>query len=483
MAPQGVNSSTLAVETYSMRPARAGTPPQEHDETNTPSVSVPEGAFCFYAIVPDMPEPYSVSQFNTVVSDVLKSSIGLVQIKGEVSEYKLAQGKFVYFNLKDSLSVVNCFAMAFRLDFPLADGQEVVVTGTPSIHIKSGRYSVTVESLTLHGEGALQKAYEELKAKLEAEGLFDAIHKRPLPRFPRTIGIVTSDTGAAINDIQKVINGRWGGLHLLLAPAKVQGSEAVDELVAAIHYFNQHHPVDVIIFGRGGGSLEDLQAFNAERVARAIFASKIPIISAVGHEHNITISDLVADVRAATPSNAAELAVPDRDHVQATIAAHRDACFRHVEVKIGSSRSLVISHFQHLRLLVNRQFEAIRQVISTIRHYAKIIPQTIGQSRQTISASRHHLLTGVGTLLRDKKQVSHELVRMLTVLNPQSILSRGYSITYAASGNTVLTSVAQIPPDGRIRTRLNQGEFTSITKPIKRPKAPEPHDQSTLFTL
>lgn len=412
----------------------------------------------------------TVSEFNTSVNQFLKEGFGSVQIKGEVSEFKIAQGKFAYFNIKDNESVLNCFAMVYRLDFPLEDGQEVVVTGIPGIHVKSGRYSLTVESVTLHGEGALQKAFEELKKKLEAEGLFDTVHKRPLPKFPRRIGVITSETGAAINDIQKVINDRWGGVTISLIPTKVQGVGAVENLVLAIETFNQHHPVDVIIFGRGGGSVEDLQAFNAERVARAIFASKIPIISAVGHEHNISISDLVADKRAATPSNAAELAVPDRRDIGRQIASIRLTLQRVQNQKIQAIRADITSHQHALRLFIGQKVNSIRDLIGRLRQLLKTTIASFPLENQKIDYQVKQLRQLFVTRLNRARQTLHECLHVLSALNPQAVLSRGYSITYGATSGTVITSVAQIPSDGKIKTRLKDGEVTSWHKPTPRAK-------------
>ncbi len=426
----------------------------------------------------------TVSQFNTTVNQFLKAGLGSVQIRGEVSEFKIAQGKFAYFIIKDNESVLNCFAMAFRLDFPLEDGQEIVVTGTPGIHIKSGRYSLTVDSVTLHGEGALQKAFEELKKKLEAEGLFDPIHKRPLPKFPRRIGVITSDTGAAINDIQKVINDRWGGVTISLIPAKVQGQGAVEDLVFAIETFNKHHPVDVIIFGRGGGSVEDLQAFNAERVARAIFASKIPIISAVGHEHNVSICDLVADKRAATPSNAAELAVPDRRDIMRHIASIKQTLRTIEGQKIQSHRSKIIAHQHALRLFIGQKVNMIRTLIGQFTQSLHTTLKSLKLEKQKINLQTSTLNQIFRTRIYQTHQKLHEYIQLLGALNPQAVLSRGYSITYGATSGNVITSVAQIPSDGKIKTRLKDGEVTSWHKPVpETKKINTPHEtrQTTLI--
>lgn len=421
----------------------------------------------------------SVAEFNTIVDRYLKEGIGQVTIRGEVSGFKVSQGKFAYFDIKDAASVLNCFAMAFRLDFPIEDGQEVAVTGTPGIHVKSGRYSLTVQSIQLHGEGSLQKAFEALKKKLELEGLFDASHKRVLPRFPERIGIITSGNGAAINDILKVVNGRWGGLTMSLVPVAVQGQNAPSELVSAVDYFNQHHPVDVIIFGRGGGSLEDLQAFNSERVAQAIFASRIPIISGVGHEHNTSICDLVADVRAATPSNAAEIAVPDRREIKRTVAFLQTQAHRVVEHKIHTA-STGLKQAQHtLQLFISHKVATIRALIQSMYHAFMAKKASLPTALKDIEQAVQQLERFVRHAHTQAIQQLHEYKRVLTALNPTSILSRGYSITYNADTGSVISSVAQLAPNARIKTQLADGVFESsvghskpkqkVTKPPERP--------------
>lgn len=431
-----------------------------------------------------MPEKVlSVAEFNTVVDQVLKTGVGQMTVKGEVSEFKVSQGKFAYFNIKDANSVLNCFAMAFKLDFPLEDGQEVAVTGKPGIHLKSGRYSLTVDSVRLHGEGSLQKAFEELKKKLATEGLFDEVHKRPLPRFPESIGIITSGEGAAVNDIVKVIDGRWGGLKLYLLPAAVQGKNAVDELVAAIDYFNQYHPVDVILFGRGGGSLEDLQAFNAERVARSIFASRIPIVSGVGHEHNTSISDFVADVRAATPSNAAEIAVPDRREIAREISHYRNQNHQIVARKIEVARRHVTQSQHSLQLFIGQQVAAIRTLIARLEQSFNSKQACIPTERRQLASTQTQLTRFVDNKQNQSKQRLHEYLRVLRALNPTGILSRGYSITYAANTNTVVASVADLPSDGRMRTQLADGTIESVIgqQPDKKtPSISQPRKRDTL---
>lgn len=426
----------------------------------------------------------TVTQFNTITNQLLQSGLGVVQIRGEISQYKVAQAKFAYFSLKDTTSVLNCFALLFRLDFDLEDGQEVVVTGTPSIHIKSGRYSLTVDSVILHGAGAIQKAFQQLQAKLATEGLFDQKHKRPLPQYPQKIGVITSDSGAAIGDIRKVIDERWGGITILLFPTKVQGHGAVEDIVRAIEAFNQRYPVDTLIIGRGGGSLEDLQAFNTERVARAIFSSKIPIISAVGHEQNITISDLVADVRAATPSNSAELTVPDRREVLAMIRHLQYKTHQQISNQIMQTRHHLKQRQYQLDLLMTNQVTLIKNFLIRFRLQANRLRQSNEIRHQQLSQLSTQLNQSVIRLQAQVTQRVHELQTLLQALNPTAVLKRGYSITYAASSNKVIGTIADLPRDGKIKTRLADGAFTSVQQSITirpKPKINYENKQTTLI--
>ncbi len=405
----------------------------------------------------------SVKQFNELVNALLQEGIGEVTISGEISGYQVRQGKWVSFELKDKDSVLSCFTSVYQVDMPLEDGQEVLVTGTPRIYVPYGKYSLNVRSIQLQGEGALKKAFEELKNKLAAEGLFAPQHKRPLPRFPQKIGIITSGDGAAINDIRKVIDGRWGGLELYLVPVLVQGKNAPDDLVNALHYFNEQYPVDVIIFGRGGGSLEDLQAFNSERVARAIFSSRIPIVAGIGHEHNTSIADLVADVRAATPSNAAEIAVPDREAIRHEIELQRQRIERTIEQRLMTAMQHVQRQKQALQLFIHSRFGQIRLLIQSIGQKMTDRLQLIQWNRENLARSNKQLTVGFSTTLIRSQQQLMEYKKLLLVLSPEQILKRGYSITFQATDGKPITCLADVPSDGRIRTRVSDGSFDSFT--------------------
>ena len=270
----------------------------------------------------------SVTELNSYVKQLVDADdfLSAVAVRGELSNYKVYPSGHHYFTLKDAESAVRCVMFrnaASKLRFRPESGMGVVVYGRISVYPRDGAYQLYCEAIVPEGSGDLQVAYEQLKAKLEKEGLFDRAHKKPIPRYPSRIAVVTSAAGAAVHDIIRVLRRRWPIARIILLPVRVQGAEAPPEIAAAIRYASEHKVADTLITGRGGGSMEDLWAFNDERVARAIYDCEIPVISAVGHEPDVTIADFVADLRAATPSNAAELAAPDAEELmQAIDSAH-----------------------------------------------------------------------------------------------------------------------------------------------------------------
>src|SRR3989338_2088236 len=260
-----------------------------------------------------MARVFTVSEFIDHINALVATDVHVVE--GEISGFNLSQGRWVFFDLKDEKveSKVGCFMMAFKLKTPLEDGIKVRVIGTPKVHEKSGQFRITVEQVELVGEGALKRAFEMMKKKLAAEGLFAPERKRSIPRFPERIGVIASRESAAFGDFKRILGNRWGGVAIQLAHVQVQGAQAIPDIVGAFKYFQTAKPrPDVLVLMRGGGSLEDLQAFNSEEVAYAIFGSKIPVVVGVGHERDESIADYVADLRASPPSTAAAPAVPDR---------------------------------------------------------------------------------------------------------------------------------------------------------------------------
>ncbi|MBI4276364.1 exodeoxyribonuclease VII large subunit [Candidatus Uhrbacteria bacterium] len=358
---------------------------------------------------------FSVSEFTHAVSDYLEQGLGVVAIQGEVVDFRVAKEKLVYFTLKDKSSQVLCFMMVWDLHQPLEDGMEVKVTGTPKLFTTRGQFHVRVMEVELVGAGALQRAFQILKTKLEKEGLFAPERKRALPRFPQVIGLVTSEEAAAYTDVLRILNNRWQGLTIILHHVPVQGVGAIPEIVGAIHAFGVNKP-NVIIVTRGGGSLEDLQAFNSEEVARAIFASAIPIVVGVGHERDITLADLVADVRAATPSNAAELVVPDRRDIRYQVDA----------------------------------------MIGTIE---ETVTRTVRERTATLITA---LTSGMTQWYERLQQRLAEMTKLLDALSPTAVLQRGYSITM--KDGRALRDARGVLRGDRITTTLAHGAFDSIVE-------------------
>jgi len=262
-----------------------------------------------------MAPKFSVSDFIAVTNQTLEYAYPTVEIEGEVASFKVNQGKFVFFDLKDEGASVGCFMMLFQLRVPVEDGMKVVVTASPKL-TQWGKFSLTVRAIRPSGEGSIKKSFEILKAKLDAEGLFAPERKRPLPTIPRHIAVISSPQAAGYADFIKILNDRWGGLRVDVAATQVQGADAPDQIIRALNYFNTQEDLpEMIVIIRGGGSADDLSAFNDEQLVRAIAASRIPTITGIGHEVDLSLSDLAADVRAATPSNVAQIIVPDRKDV------------------------------------------------------------------------------------------------------------------------------------------------------------------------
>ena len=379
---------------------------------------------------------YTVSELNNIVNDTLGEFA--VRVRGEVSDFKRSQnGKFLYFDLKDDASRINCFAMAFQLHQELEDGMEVVVTGSPGLYVPYGKYTFRVRMVELVGEGALRRAFELTKQKLEVEGLFAEDRKKPLPRFPERIGIVTSREAAAYTDVLRILKNRWQGLEILLYNVHVQGADAAGEIVEALTYFNKHAPVDILILTRGGGSLEDLQAFNTENVCRAVFASRIPVISAVGHERDVTLCDLVADRRASTPSNAAEIAVPDVAEILFALDSFASMLKSALEQSVQGMRA-------RLEALTERMEGSLQKKLEQ----GRALEERLGQAIERVFVQSQGKLNHISVLLR--------------TLNPQAILQRGYSITM--KNGRVVKDATVLNVDDAIETTLCKGKIISTVK-------------------
>lgn len=387
---------------------------------------------------------YTVSELTRLVKEMFDADprFRAVYVKGEISNFKHHTSGHMYFTLKDDRSRLRCVMFRGRnvaLRFRPEDGLTVIAGGTLSVYEASGDYQLYVDELYPAGLGALHLAFEQLKQKLAAEGLFDPARKRPLPRLPRTVGVVTSPTGAAIRDIVSVLRRRFPNINIVLAPAIVQGEAGPASVIRAIQLLNQRDDIDVLIVGRGGGSLEELWTFNDEGVARAIAASRIPVISAVGHETDFTIADFVADRRAPTPSAAAEIAVAERAALERDVTASLERMTHAVQKKIRQLREAL--GYLTMSGALTRPKDRInqwRQQLDELMYRAE-------------SSFRHHL--------QEKRRRLEALVGKLDGLSPLGTLARGYAICRIAATGEVVTRAADVRPGERLQVRVRDGEL------------------------
>ena len=387
---------------------------------------------------------YDVSEVNQYIKNILEGvpELSDILIRGELSNYKIYPSGHHYFTLKDAqgaLRSVMFKGAAMKLRFRPENGMKVIAAGRISVFPRDGAYQMYCTSLSPDGVGDLYVAFEQLKEKLHQEGLFDPEHKKPLPRFPQRIAIITSSAGAAVHDMIRILRRRYPIAKVLLLPVRVQGVEAPPEIVGAIRYANRWQLADVIITGRGGGSIEDLWAFNDERVARAIYASQIPVISAVGHEPDVTISDFVADRRASTPSNAAEIAVPDMAELLSTLQ--------------GSGTRLIQAQLKQLEREEVRLENLARKRVLTD-------PSAFLQDRKMYLDFVQQKLAGAArmTLDGDERRFAH-LAAKLDAMSPLKVLGRGYAMAQLEDG-TVLRSAQQADIGDRVQVRLGEGTLS-----------------------
>ena len=405
----------------------------------------------------------SVSELTRRLQEVLEERFPAVWVEGEISNYRLYGSGHAYFTLKDAESQIR--AVLFRnrgrrIKFEPADGLHVMAFGSIEVYPQRGEYQLVIELLEPKGLGALQLAFDQLKTRLAAEGLFEQARKRELPRFPRKIGVVTSPSGAAIRDILRVIGRRFGDLHIVIAPCRVQGDGAADEIVQGIRDLNALGGVDVIIVGRGGGSLEDLWAFNEEAVARAIVASKVPVVSAVGHEVDYTIADFVADLRAPTPSAAAELVVREKQAVVESLAQLRARLQRFAARPLRDLERRVDELTARLR-------REMRNEVGRAHHRLALATRALRASDPVarVARDRHRLETlqsRMVTLIhrrRDRARYALQTaVGRLDSLSPLAVLGRGYSLTRTPAGE-IVHSPAQVRVGDPIRVLLQRGSL------------------------
>ena len=397
-------------------------------------------------------EVISVTKLNEYIQSKLDSDSKLsnVALRGEISNYKMYPSGHHYFTLKDESSSLKCVmfrSYASKLRFRPENGMKVIAMGRVSVYPRDGAYQLYCSSMTMDGIGDLYAAFEALKKKLSAEGLFDPGHKKPLPKYPGTIGIITSSAGAAIHDMLRILRKRYPLTNVRLLPVRVQGAEAPAEIVAAIQYANAYRLADLLIVGRGGGSIEDLWAFNDERVAYAIYNSRIPVISAVGHEPDVTISDYVADLRAATPSNAAELAVQDQDAL----------------------RQMLDSMSAEMFTTLERQLKMARRQLDLLSHSPALRSPTgyIEQKQQSLDGLTDRLKSATVKALDQKSKRFIGLTSKLDAMSQLKVLTRGYAMAQTSDG-TILKSVDQVHVGDPIAVKVFDGVIkASVTEELR----------------
>lgn len=387
----------------------------------------------------------SITQLNEYIRGKLDADTLLngIAVRGEISNYKVYPSGHHYFTLKDEGASLKCVMFkgnAVRLRFRPDNGVKVIAMGKVSVYPRDGVYQLYCTAMAMDGIGDLYAAFEQLKAKLAAQGLFDPAHKKPIPQYPGTIGIITSSAGAAIHDMLRILRKRYPLSEVRLLPVRVQGVEAPGEIAAAIRYANYHKLADLLIVGRGGGSIEDLWAFNDEQVAWAIYESEIPVISAVGHEPDVTISDFVADLRAATPSNAAELAVPDQDALRQNLDSFSSA----------------------MAAALNRQVKGARQHLDVLSKSPALRSPTgyLDQKRKNLELLRSRLVSAETRILESSRRQFVANVAKLDAMSPLKVLTRGYALAKTEEGE-VLKSVHQVQPGDWIIVNLSDGALTA----------------------
>lgn len=388
-----------------------------------------------------MSKVVAVGELTRYLANLISGDRALrnLAVKGEISNFKQYASGHCYFNLKDAQGIIPCVmfrSSAFRLRFRPEDGMAVIAAGSVNVYVEGGRYQLYVNDMLPDGVGDLAMAFEQLKARLSQEGLFDQEHKKPLPIYPATIGIVTSPSGAVLRDIYRVSKRRFPGIRLVLKPVQVQGAGAAEQIAQAVDFFNAHYPVDVLIVGRGGGSLEDLWAFNEEVVVRAIYNSAIPVISAVGHETDFTLADFVADERAATPSQAAEMAVRDGQEITAQLLSLqtrlRNSALQQLDIRRkGIVHLLTRPVMENPHLMLEQRMERLDNLAARL-----------GQSgSQQLKQQVQHL-----THLMDK----------LELMNPMNTLRRGYGMV-RSNDNRVIATIQEVQAGDRIQVELQDG--------------------------
>lgn len=417
---------------------------------------------------------YTVDEITRLIKQELEKRFPVLWIEGEIADFKRAHSGHLYFTLKDEKSALNCVmwrSSAVRVPFELESGLQVICRGQISVYEQRGQYQLYVESVEPKGKGALQLAFEQLKEKLNKEGLFDPSVKKKLPLLPKKVGVVTSPRGAAIIDIIKTLERRFAHLHIVIYPVKVQGEGAGEEIEEGIDYLGSLEDMDVLIVGRGGGSLEDLWAFNEERVARAIFRCPVPVISAVGHEIDFTIADFVADIRASTPSAAAEMVIEKEQSFLERIDNFEKRIFHHIRFAIQERKNEVnnLIHHQAFQNFKVRLFNLIQQVDefeARARNTIQTQIQRMVRARSRVDLAQEKMSSAVKRILQDLHGKWERLSGELDNLSPLSILKKGYTLCWKDAVPRLVQKIDEVDEGDKVTVSFFKGEFTAKVRRV-----------------
>ncbi len=408
-----------------------------------------------------MTKIYSVSEFVQSFNALIEATLPSVAVSGEVTGFREVQNRMIYFDLKDEKSKMLCFALKWEVPQGIQDGMRLNIVGSPRLFVGSGQFHFRVKEVEFQGEGVLQKLYKELLGRLEKEGLFSEDRKKPLPRYPETIGLITSEDAAAYTDVLKILKEKIE-CKIWFYPVKVQGLGSESSVVQGLEYFNKHKQVDVMMLVRGGGSMEDLQTFNSEKVARAIASSRIPVVVGVGHERDVTIADLVADRRASTPTNAAEIVLPSKREMREVVSGEWLVISNMINSYIQDRNHLLIRISHMLELTSGRVFESIRLLIGRTEQHAMKL-------RFSLTSQEHILdrrMTKLSNLMLGKVQsVKHSIelkMSNLAVSDPKHVLGKGYTLTLKS--HKVIKSKSQVVAGDEIETRFVDGGVFSVVQ-------------------
>lgn len=405
---------------------------------------------------------FQVSEFNEFINIYL-GKVGEIIIEGEIVECKVNQGKWLFVTIKDDTSSVEVFAITYQISgySVLEPGMLVHVYGNPSLYSKTGKFSVHANQIVPAGEGALKLAFEKLKEKLEKEGLFNEQRKRLISKFPEKIGLITAKDSRAYSDFVKVLKYRMGGIKIFFYPVNVQGKDSVESIIRAFNYFNDKLPdLDALILIRGGGSLEDLQSFNDEGLVRAIFSSSVPVVCGVGHEDDLTIADLVSDLRASTPSNAAELLVKTREELFFEINHNTKSIYNQLLNILNNSNYRIRKSVNSLENAINRQTSVIYKTVARFVNQFTLLKQEIKNMERNRLSFQIRISKGSSYWVKQQIVKLDNLFRLLSSFDTQKVLNRGFSITFDAEGK-VLKSVNKVQKGSQIATSLFDGKIDS----------------------